>query len=112
MPVCDYECFNCPHPDCIASGEAILKHENQGNLIQKRISHKEPTGIGKLVFDCRTQEGLSQRGLAAVLGLSSTAVGSWEIGKHLPSTETWDKLVEHYPTLAKYRSMYDKEMAH
>ena len=110
MPVCDFDCFHCRFADCIAESTEILRHENNGRKYQKRLRDAEITGFARIILDYRHNLKLSQRQFAALLGISSTAIGLWEIGKNVPSTESWDKLVAKFPDLAQYRQQYEKEI--
>lgn len=34
---CDFDCFNCKHSDCVASGAEIIRKESQENLTNKEM---------------------------------------------------------------------------
>lgn len=46
------------------------------------------------IYELRTQKGLSQKELGAILGVSNKAVSKWETGTALPKTETLIKLAK------------------
>lgn len=112
MARCDFDCFNCPYDDCVAKATDILNHEKQ---TREHLSVKEKRPVryaafAKRICDCRKQHGFTQRGLATAVGVSSSAVGLWEVGQNIPSTKSWDKLLALMPELAPERPKYDKEM--
>lgn len=50
--------------------------------------------LSNRIYELRTQKGLSQKELGAILGVSNKAVSKWETGTALPKTETLIKLAE------------------
>lgn len=50
--------------------------------------------ISNRIYELRTQKGLSQKELGAILGVSNKAVSKWETGTAIPKTETLIKLAE------------------
>ena len=52
--------------------------------------------LGKRVAYLRRKLGLKQKDLAAVLGRTTAAVASWEVGKNLVPTDIIAKLVKEY----------------
>lgn len=50
--------------------------------------------LSNRIFELRTQKGLSQKELGALLGVSNKAVSKWETGTAMPKTETLIKLAE------------------
>ena len=109
MAVCDFDCFHCRFPDCIAGIDAIMRDENGGVQKYHRHDRPAPTGFAKIVIDYRKGLKLTQRQFAALLGISSTAVGLWEIGRNVPAQKTWDKIVLQFPDLAQYRNEYERK---
>ena len=50
--------------------------------------------LSNRIYELRTQKGLSQKELGAILGVSNKAVSKWETGTAIPKTETLIKLAE------------------
>lgn len=50
--------------------------------------------LSNKIYELRTQKGLSQKELGAILGVSNKAVSKWETGTAIPKTETLIKLAE------------------
>lgn len=50
--------------------------------------------LSNKIYELRTQKGLSQKELGAILGVSNKAVSKWETGTALPKTETLIKLAK------------------
>lgn len=50
--------------------------------------------LSNRIYELRTQKGLSQKELGAILGVSNKAVSKWETGTALPKTETLIKLAK------------------
>ena len=50
--------------------------------------------LSNRIYELRTQKGLSQKELGAMLGVSNKAVSKWETGTAIPKTETLIKLAE------------------
>lgn len=50
--------------------------------------------LSNRIYELRTQRGLSQKELGAILGVSNKAVSKWETGTAIPKTETLIKLAE------------------
>jgi transcriptional regulator with XRE-family HTH domain len=53
---------------------------------------KETANLGERIRENRRVRGLSQRELAAQLGIDSTTLGSWERGEHRPTKNKFEKL--------------------
>src|SRR2546429_2713590 len=54
----------------------------------KRARYREPdTAFGQLMLTLRTRIGLTQAGLAKLLGISRHAVAAWEAGRSYPTAE-------------------------
>lgn len=50
--------------------------------------------LSNRIYELRTQKGLSQKELGALLGVSNKAVSKWETGTAIPKTETLIKLAD------------------
>ncbi|MBO5334113.1 MAG: helix-turn-helix domain-containing protein [Clostridia bacterium] len=50
--------------------------------------------LSNRIYELRTQRGLSQKELGALLGVSNKAVSKWETGTAIPKTETLIKLAD------------------
>ena len=50
--------------------------------------------LSNRIYELRTQKGLSQKELGAILGVSNKAISKWETGTAIPKTETLIKLAE------------------
>lgn len=50
--------------------------------------------LSNRIYELRTQKGLPQKELGAILGVSNKAVSKWETGTAIPKTETLIKLAE------------------
>jgi transcriptional regulator with XRE-family HTH domain len=76
-------------PLCVAA----LGHE-EGRPLVKRYSYSERDyGFGQLIQALRTSIGLTQAGLADMLGVSRRAVAEWEGGLSYPKTERLKQLI-------------------
>jgi len=54
----------------------------------KRLSYREQdSAFGQLMLTLRTRIGLTQAGLADLLGVSRHAIGDWEVGQSYPKAE-------------------------
>ncbi len=61
----------------------------------KRFSYSERDyTFGQAMLTLRTSMGLTQRGLADLLGISRRAVGDWEAGSSYPKAEHLKRLME------------------
>ena len=52
--------------------------------------------LGRRIAYLRRKLGLKQKDLAAILGRTTAAVASWEVGKNLVPTDIVAKLVKEY----------------
>ena len=57
--------------------------------------------LSNRIYELRTQKGLSQKELGAILGVSNKAVSKWETGTAIPKTETLIKLAEVFEISAE-----------
>ncbi len=74
-------------------GLASLAHA-EGRLPVKRSSYGERDyAFGQLMLTLRTSIGLTQAGLAGLLGISRRAVGEWESGSSYPKAEHLKHLI-------------------
>jgi len=55
---------------------------------------QKPTDLGERVRLYRYTRGMSQEGLARLLGVDETTVAGWERGEHIPSKKLTKKLSE------------------
>jgi ribosome-binding protein aMBF1 (putative translation factor) len=61
----------------------------------RRRAAQAPSGspaVAALIREARKRAGMTQRRLAAVLGVTATAVQHYEYGKRTPSEERWIQL--------------------
>lgn len=65
-------------------------------MTTENISYDEE--MGNLIRSLRTREGLSQSGLAHVLGVTTEAVFKWEKGKRTPGGYTMLMLYDMAPS--------------
>ena len=56
--------------------------------------HERDYAFGQAMLKLRTSIGLTQAGLAALLGVSRRAVGEWEAGSNYPKAEHLQQLIE------------------
>ncbi len=63
------------------------------------IDRERRIHIGQTIRKYRTKAGMDQASLAGILGLSTTAVGSWELGVSRPDVDTVPRVCEilHIP---------------
>lgn len=52
--------------------------------------------FGKLIVALRSREHITQKELAEVLGVSSSAVSKWETGKNLPDADIQQKIRDYF----------------
>lgn len=89
-PKCRYDCFHCPHPDCIVGVECVSEEERERLLNQQR----------KVLRSVRIANGLTQQKLAARIGVTDATISAWEHGR---SPANWDNLCAVLPELEEYR---------
>ena len=69
--------------------------------------------IGDRLKKIREQKGYSQRDIAAILGVSRSAVGNWEQGAREPDRKTIQRLSELYDVTSDYLiGITDDPMTH
>lgn len=101
--VCNGDCFHCIHPDCI--NDRITHQANKEyqrsyyEANKKRIAeyqrsyykaNKERLAESqKCIRETRQARGYTQSAFAKILGISQSALSSWETG-HVPAD--WEKL--------------------
>ena len=59
----------------------------------KTSYHERDYAYGAVMLTLRTAIGLTQKGLANLLGVSRRAVGDWEAGSSYPTTEHLKKMI-------------------
>lgn len=70
------------------------RHESTLSLAVRKL-RQDPTGspvLAAAIRQARGQAGLSQRDLAAAVGVSRPAVQQWERGARTPAPENWVQL--------------------
>src|SRR2546425_8568533 len=66
----------------------------KGDLPMKRSRYGEPDyAFGQLMLTLRTHMGLTQAGLAKLLGVSRRAVSTWELGSNYPASAHLKELI-------------------
>ena len=71
------------------------QHLSESVMRRRRYARRVPSGspdIGAAILEARRRAGLSQRRLAAVLGVTTTAVRHWEHADRAPGQESWVQL--------------------
>src|SRR5258708_34105312 len=77
----------------VLHGFALVGHA-QGRAFVKRSSYGERDyAFGQLMLTLRTTIGLTQAGLADLLGVSRRAVGEWEAGGSYPKSDRLKELI-------------------
>ena len=51
-----------------------------------------PRDIGKFIYKCRTEKGLTQAQLAEILNVSDKSISRWENGKTMPDLSLYEPL--------------------
>ena len=62
---------------------------------RRRYARRVPSGsadLGTAILEGRRRAGMSQLRLAAVLGVTKTAVRNWEHARRTPGPESWVQL--------------------
>jgi ribosome-binding protein aMBF1 (putative translation factor) len=71
------------------------QHRTQAAMARQRRAAQAPSGspaLAAAIRAAREQAGISQRSLAAVLGVTPACVQLYEYAKRTPSPETWVQL--------------------
>lgn len=95
--VCNRDCFNCPHPDCIE--DRITQAERRASMardseLKERTKvaaakkayyeanrEKVAAAKGREMYDLRTEHGMTQTALGKFLGgVSQPTISLWESG--------------------------------
>jgi ribosome-binding protein aMBF1 (putative translation factor) len=97
-----YEWPGCPAvldaPPCArAAGHKGTRHRSAAALAaaRQRAAGQQPTGspfIAAAIRQAREQAAMSRPRLAAVVGVSATAIQYWETARRTPSAEMWEQL--------------------
>ncbi len=67
----------------------------KGNAQMKRTSRRDPDyAFGQAMLTLRSAMGLTQAGLAQLLGISRYALGDWEAGESYPKVEHFKQFIE------------------
>ena len=67
--------------------------------------------LGQIIYKLREERGLSQRGLADAIGVSSSLVGHWEANPtSVPSLQLFVKLSDFFHVSADYLLMEDRKV--
>ena len=110
MIECNHNCLECPYPDvpdeCL---EAALTRDEWQELdaIDKDIINPKTTkqkavaAQQKSIALARKAQGMTQSGLAAIVGVTQATVSMWETGA---LKANWDKLCAALPELEAYRA--------
>lgn len=91
-PICDYDCFNCKYPDCIAQNnipDYRIKKNPPKTSVEKREQLKlyykqnmeQYAESQAILAKARKAVGLTQQDLAVALGVSSVHIYHLEKGR-------------------------------
>ena len=100
-PVCDRDCFHCPHPDCIREDLTAADYDDARALeayihpptpAQRRIAAKQKAyreenreaiaakQKARVLSEFRREHGMTQARLGRILGVSRPTISLWETG--------------------------------
>ena len=100
-PVCDRDCFHCPHPDCIREDLTAADYDDARALeayihpptpAQRRIAAKQKAyreenreaiaakQKARVLSEFRREHGMTQARLGRILGVSQPTISLWETG--------------------------------
>ena len=71
------------------------QHLSEAVMRRRRYARRTPSGspaIGMAIREARRREGMSQRRLAAIVGVTQPCVGLWERAQATPGPENWVQL--------------------
>ncbi|MBP0439611.1 XRE family transcriptional regulator [Tianweitania sediminis] len=84
-------------------------------LLMARAKNEKSAAIGAAIREARTRRGKVMREVAAHLGIDTAAVGNWETGRNLPSTQNLLSVAEFLQVdavaLGKGRVIFNEEDA-
>ena len=125
MVECNHDCLNCPYPDvpaeCLDAPLTVDDYKwlaeldreiiNPKTAQQRKIAAQQKAyreankdkiaAQQKSIALARKAQGMTQSGLAAIVGVTRATVSMWETGA---VKANWDKLCAMLPELEAYRA--------
>lgn len=125
MVECNHDCLNCPYPDvpaeCLDAPLTVDDYKwlaeldreiiNPKTAQQRKIAAQQKAyreankdkvaARQKSIALARKAQGMTQSGLAAIVGVTQATVSMWETGA---VKANWDKLCAVLPELEAYRA--------